>query len=86
MIQRLSVGDLTVSQLAEPLAMSLAGASKHVQILEAAGLVQRTIEGRRHVCRLVPGPLAEAYQWLGSYERLWATDAGKAQEWKEETD
>jgi DNA-binding transcriptional ArsR family regulator len=69
MVERLKAGDLTVSQLAEPLAMSLAAASKHVAVLERAGILRRTVEGRRHVCRLEPGPIASARDWLGSFER-----------------
>ncbi|MCW3049106.1 MAG: Transcriptional regulator, ArsR family [Solirubrobacterales bacterium] len=51
--------------------MSLAAASKHVKVLERAGLVRRTVEGRRHVCRLEPEPLASASAWLRFYERHW---------------
>ena len=71
MLARLAERDRTVGELASPLAMSLAAASKHVKVLEGAGLVRRTVEGRRHVCRLAPGPLAEASEWLGFYERFW---------------
>lgn len=71
MLGRLAQGELTVGELAEPLEMSLAGASKHVKVLEQAGLVRRTIEGRRHVCRLEPGPLGSASAWLRFYERHW---------------
>lgn len=71
MLGRLAVSELTVGQLAEPLAMTLAAASKHVQVLERAGLVHRTVDGRRHVCRLEAGPLAGAYAWLRFYERFW---------------
>ena len=60
MLRRLAVSDLTVSELAEPLAMSLAAASKHVQVLERAGLLRRTVIGRRHVCSLESAPLAAA--------------------------
>ena len=60
MLSRLAASELTVGELAEPLAMSLAAASKHVKALERAGLVRRSVEGRRHVCRLEPGPLAAA--------------------------
>jgi DNA-binding transcriptional ArsR family regulator len=69
MLGRLARSELTVGELAQPLAMSLTAASKHVQVLERAGLVHRTIDGRRHVCRLQPGPLASASAWLSSYER-----------------
>src|SRR5690606_21411880 len=71
MLVRLSEDDLTVGELAEPLAMSFAAASKHVKVLEDTGLVRRTIEGRRHVCRLNAGSLALASAWLRYYERFW---------------
>lgn len=71
MLVRLSEEDLTVGELAEPLAMSFAAASKHVKVLEDTGLVRRTIEGRRHVCRLNAGSLALASAWLRYYERFW---------------
>ena len=51
--------------------MSLAAAAKHVQVLERAGLLHRTIDGRRHICRLAPGPLASAQAWLAFYEPFW---------------
>ena len=72
MVRRLAGGDLTVGQLAAPLAMSLAAASKHVRVLERAGLVRRTVDGRRHICRLDPAPLAAAHEWLGFYQTFWA--------------
>lgn len=72
MLARLADGELTVTELAAPLRMSLAAASKHVKVLEGAGLVGRTVEGRRHVCRLEPGPLGDASEWLRFYQRFWA--------------
>lgn len=71
MLERLAERDLTVGELAKPLTMSLAAASKHVKVLERAGLVRRTVQGRRHVCRLEPGPLAPASAWLRFYEQFW---------------
>jgi DNA-binding transcriptional ArsR family regulator len=71
MLARLASGDLTVGELAEPFSMSLEAASKHIKVLERAGLVRRTVEGRRHTCALSPAPLASAYSWLGFYQRLW---------------
>jgi DNA-binding transcriptional ArsR family regulator len=71
MLRDLAGGERTVSQLAEPFAMSLAAASKHIKALETAGLIRREVRGRTHVCRLEPGPLASAHQWLGFYERFW---------------
>jgi DNA-binding transcriptional ArsR family regulator len=71
MLRDLARGERTVSQLAEPFAMSLAAASKHIKALEAAGLIRREVRGRTHLCRLAPGPLASAHEWLGFYERFW---------------
>jgi DNA-binding transcriptional ArsR family regulator len=71
MLYSLAQGEHTVTELAEPFRMSLAAASKHVKTLERAGLVRRTVQGRTHVCRLDPGPLAEAHGWLRFYERFW---------------
>ncbi|MBV8773759.1 MAG: helix-turn-helix transcriptional regulator [Deltaproteobacteria bacterium] len=71
MLRELVSGERTVGQLAEPFAMSLAGASKHIKVLENAGLILREVCGRTHLCRLDPGPLASAHQWLSFYERFW---------------
>ncbi|MER8420140.1 metalloregulator ArsR/SmtB family transcription factor [Mesorhizobium sp. M1329] len=71
MLRDLADGEKTVSQLAEPFAMSLAAASKHIKTLENAGLIRREVRGRTHLCRLAPGPLASAHQWLSFYERFW---------------
>ena len=71
MLGHLASGERTVSQLAEPYAMSLAAASKHIKALEAAGLVKRDVRGRTHICRLNAGPLANAHQWLAYYEIFW---------------
>jgi DNA-binding transcriptional ArsR family regulator len=64
MLARLASSELTIGELAEPLSMSLAAASKHVLVLEKAGLIHRNVIGRRHVCRLEAGPLAAANEWL----------------------
>ena len=71
MLHELANGERTVSQLAEPFAISLAAASKHIKALENAGLIHREVRGRTHVCHLDPGPLASAYEWLSFYERFW---------------
>ena len=72
MLRELASGERTVGQLAEPFAISLAAVSKHIKALENAGLIRREVRGRTHLCRLAPGPLASAYQWLSFYERFWA--------------
>ena len=71
MLRELAGGERTVGQLARPFAISLAAASKHIKALESAGLIRREVRGRIHLCRLDPGPLASAHQWLSVYERFW---------------
>lgn len=73
MLRDLASGERTVSELAQPFAMSLAAASKHIKVLEHAGLIRREVRGRTHVCRLDPAPLASAHEWLGFYERFWTS-------------
>jgi DNA-binding transcriptional ArsR family regulator len=73
MIRELADGERTVSELAEPFSMSLAAASKHIKVLESAGLIRREVRGRTHLCRLDPGPLASAHEWLSFYERFWTS-------------
>jgi DNA-binding transcriptional ArsR family regulator len=71
MLRELADGERTVGQLAEPFAISLAAASKHIKALENAGLIHRQVRGRTHVCSLEPGQLANAHEWLSFYERFW---------------
>jgi DNA-binding transcriptional ArsR family regulator len=71
MLLELASGERTVGQLALPFAISLAAASKHIKVLEGAGLIQREVRGRAHFCRLDPGPLESAHDWLSFYERFW---------------
>jgi DNA-binding transcriptional ArsR family regulator len=72
MIERLAVQELTIGELARPLDMSFAGASKHVRVLEHAGLVDRTVAGREHRCRLRVERLQPAGDWLAACERYWS--------------
>jgi len=72
MLRDLSEGERTVGQLAEPFAISLAAASKHIKALESAGLIRREVRGRTHHCRLEPGALASAHEWLSFYQRFWS--------------
>lgn len=71
MLRDLAEGERTVGALAAPFAISLAAASKHIKVLEGAGLIRREVRGRSHVCHLEPGPLARAHAWLGFYEEFW---------------
>ncbi len=72
MLRSLAGRELSVGELAAPLRMTFAGASKHVKALERAGLVRRTVQGRQHFCSLEADPLADADEWLRFYERFWA--------------
>ncbi len=71
MLRQLAQGERTVSALAGPFAMSLAAVSKHIKVLERAGLVHRTVMGRTHICRLDADALAEANAWLKYYQQFW---------------
>jgi DNA-binding transcriptional ArsR family regulator len=71
MLRDLAGGERTVGELARPFAITLAGASKHIKVLEGAGLIRREIRGRTHICHLEPGPLASADEWLRHYQRFW---------------
>lgn len=73
MLDQLQNGKATVSDLAEPYAMSLAAASKHIKKLEAAGLVKRQVIGRTHICQLDASTIKEARDWVNRYERFWTT-------------
>lgn len=73
MLRQLAVGERTVTELAAPYDMSLAAASRHIKVLESAGLIQREVRWRTHYCRLNAGPLAAAQDWLAFYERFWTT-------------
>ena len=77
MLRELAGGERTVSELAAPFEMSLAAASKHIKALEGAGLIRREVRGRTLVCRLDPGPLASANEWLTFYERFWSQSLDK---------
>jgi DNA-binding transcriptional ArsR family regulator len=69
----LAEGELNVGSLAERFPMSLNGVSKHVKVLERAGLIERTVQGREHRLRLNAEPLREASMWLEHYRTFWDT-------------
>src|ERR1041384_3026755 len=64
-------GELKVTDIARPFDMSLNAVSKHIKVLEQAGLVQRRVSGRDHWLSLRSEPLAAAYAWIGLYQRFW---------------
>jgi DNA-binding transcriptional ArsR family regulator len=70
-VASLARGPRTIGDLAAPLPMSLVAVSKHISVLERAGLLTRTRAGRAQLCTLTPDPLAHATAWLTRYERFW---------------
>jgi DNA-binding transcriptional ArsR family regulator len=72
-LARLASGDATVNELAEPFAMSQPAISKHLKVLERAGLITRDRDAQRRPSRLQPRPLAEASAWLDQYREFWET-------------
>ena len=70
-LARLASGEASVTELAEPFAMSLPAISKHLKVLERAGLIARGREAQWRPCRLEAGPLKQAADWLEHYRRFW---------------
>jgi DNA-binding transcriptional ArsR family regulator len=70
-LERLARGDATVTELARPFEMSMAGVSKHLKVLESAGLVSRSRRSQWRPCHLEAAPLRDATAWLEAYRRFW---------------
>jgi len=70
-LARLASGDATVTELAEPFAMSQPAISKHLKVLERAGLISRGRDAQRRPCRIEPGQLRAARDWLDNYRGYW---------------
>jgi DNA-binding transcriptional ArsR family regulator len=73
MVERLALGPASVSELAEPLAMSLAAVVQHVQVLEACGVVKTEKVGRTRMCRIEGGAMTAAEGWIADRRRGWET-------------
>ena len=76
-LARLTEGEATVSQLVEPFAISQPAISRHLKVLEAAGLISRHREAQRRPCRLEPDRLRQASEWLGTYREYWEASYGR---------
>jgi len=70
-LARLSAGEATVTELAQPFAMSLPAVSKHLKVLQRAGLIARSREAQWRPCRIEAGPLKDLADWLAQYRRFW---------------
>ena len=71
MVHMLAKGEMRVTELAEPFAMSLNAVSKHIKVLENANLVKRRVEGRVHYLTLIPEQLTGALDWISIYRYFW---------------
>jgi len=70
-LERLSQGEARVTDLAQPFALSLNAVSKHIRMLERAGLVRREVRGREHILSIDPQPLEQVAQWIEGQRALW---------------
>ncbi len=71
-LARLSAGETSVTELAKPFAMSMPAVSKHLKVLERAGLIARARDAQWRPCRLEAGPLKDAANWIEDYRRFWS--------------
>jgi DNA-binding transcriptional ArsR family regulator len=83
-LARLAAGETSVTELAEPFAMSLPAISKHLKVLERAGLIARSREAQWRPCRLEAGPLRDAAEWIEEYRRFWEESFGRLDDYLRE--
>ena len=70
-LARLTTGEKTVSDLAEPFDMTMPAITKHLKVLEKAGLIERSREAQYRPCKLQPEPLKDVDEWIGQYRKFW---------------
>jgi DNA-binding transcriptional ArsR family regulator len=83
-VERLTRGPTRVTDVAAPFDLSLNAVSKHIKVLEAAGLVRRTRQGREHTLELDPAPLREVARWASDVERFWSERLDRIEQFFEE--
>ena len=84
-LARLALGEASVGELAAPFDMSLPAVSKHLKVLEGAGLLARTRDGRVHRCQLEPEPMRAADDWIAEYRRFWEAQLGSLDRYLQRT-
>jgi DNA-binding transcriptional ArsR family regulator len=84
-LAHLARGEAMVTELAEPFDVSLPAISKHLRVLESAGLLEREIDGRVHRCRLAAEPMKDAAAWIAQYRAFWETQFDALATYLEET-
>ena len=82
-LARLALGEAGVTELAEPFQMSLPAVSKHLKVLERAGLITRSNQAQWRYCRLEPAPLKQVAEWVGGYQRFWDESYDRLDEYLE---
>jgi DNA-binding transcriptional ArsR family regulator len=80
-LARLALGETSVTNLAEPFEMSLPAVSRHLKVLEKAGLIARGREAQWRPCKLKPEPLKQAADWLDEYRRFWEASFDRLEEY-----
>lgn len=83
-LARLALGEASVTELGKPFDMSLPAVSKHLKVLENAGLIQRGRDAQWRPCRLAPGPLKNAAEWLEEYRRFWEESLDRLEDYLHE--
>jgi DNA-binding transcriptional ArsR family regulator len=83
-LARLASGETSVSELAEPFEMSMPAISKHLKVLQRAGLIERGREAQWRPCRLAAGPLKDVSDWLDHYRRFWEESFDRLEEYLRE--
>ena len=83
-LARLATGEAGVTELAEPFQMSLPAVSKHLKVLEKAGLITRSPHAQWRYCRLQPEPLKQVADWVGNYARFWEESYERLDEYLED--
>jgi DNA-binding transcriptional ArsR family regulator len=90
MLARLAMGETTVKELSEPFSISAPSITKHLKVLERAGLIARSRDAQRRPCRLEAAPLREVAEWVENYRRFWEQNMNRLDDYlstlvKEET-
>ena len=83
-LARLASGEASVNELAEPFEMTLPGVSKHLKVLERAGLISRGRVAQSRPCRLEAAPLREVADWVGRYRRFWEGSFDRLEDYLQE--
>ncbi|SRR5579872_657456 len=80
-LARLALGETSVTELARPFEMSMPAVSKHLKVLERAGLIVRSRDAQSRPCRLQPGPLKDAASWIDAYRRFWEASLDRLEDY-----